>query len=80
MSDEKKERYKLQEAAEILAQGNKAGAKKILRNLKKSVRDGDLKVFYQVQIFAMSLVWMLNWRGQVKPYLPVKRLVLLLPA
>ena len=46
MSDEKKERYNLQEAAEIMAQGEITGTSELLlRNLKQSVRDGDLKVF-----------------------------------
>lgn len=46
MSDEKKERYKLQEAAEIMAQGEITGTSELLlRKLKQSVRDGDLKVF-----------------------------------
>lgn len=46
MSNEKKERYNLQNAAKIMAQGEIAGRSELLlRNLKQSVRDGDLKVF-----------------------------------
>lgn len=45
MSNKIKERYTLREAAEITAQGDAAGTEKILLRLKKSVRDGILKVF-----------------------------------
>lgn len=46
MSNEKKERYNLQKAAKIMAQGEIAGRSELLlRNLKQSVKDGNFKVF-----------------------------------